>query len=232
MADSKHTRRALLGSALALILCFAMLLGTTFAWFTDTEKTTVNTIQAGTLDIELLDKYDTDLTKRPIKWFMREKDGTERQNFLWEPGASYTTETAYIVNKGNLALKYKIVINGIDAEALEAFDFSFLLGGDTISGNGAGTKIFYSVEDLENFEGQLLPESKNTAQIDYSTVWLKITAKMKPEAGNEYQGISLDGITVTVEAAQAPYEEDSLHRFYGYYDADATYADHSDPSNP
>ena len=53
MADSKHTKRALLGSALALILCFAMLLGTTFAWFTDTASTTVNTIQAGTLDVDI-----------------------------------------------------------------------------------------------------------------------------------------------------------------------------------
>ena len=56
MADSKHTKRALLGSALALVLCFAMLLGTTFAWFTDTAKTTVNKIESGTLDIEIVDE--------------------------------------------------------------------------------------------------------------------------------------------------------------------------------
>ena len=57
MTNRKSTKRALLGSVMAMVLCLAMLVGATFAWFTDTASTGVNKIQAGNLDIEIkLDK--------------------------------------------------------------------------------------------------------------------------------------------------------------------------------
>ena len=53
MTNSKSTKRALLTSALALLMCVAMLIGATFAWVTDTASTEVNKIQAGNLDLEV-----------------------------------------------------------------------------------------------------------------------------------------------------------------------------------
>ena len=53
MENSKSTRRALLTSVLALLMCVTMLVGATFAWFTDTASTGVNKIQAGNLDLEV-----------------------------------------------------------------------------------------------------------------------------------------------------------------------------------
>ena len=53
MTSSKSTKRALLTSALALLMCVTMLVGATFAWFTDTASTGVNKIQAGNLDLEV-----------------------------------------------------------------------------------------------------------------------------------------------------------------------------------
>ncbi len=53
MTNRKSTKRALLGSVVALALCLAMLIGATFAWFTDTASTGVNKIQAGNLDVAL-----------------------------------------------------------------------------------------------------------------------------------------------------------------------------------
>jgi predicted ribosomally synthesized peptide with SipW-like signal peptide len=53
-SNSRSTRRALLASVLALLLCFATLTGTTFAWFTDSASTGVNTIQAGNLGVDLV----------------------------------------------------------------------------------------------------------------------------------------------------------------------------------
>ena len=47
------TKRALLMSGLAMLLSISMLVGTTFAWFTDTVSSGTNTIVAGNLDIEL-----------------------------------------------------------------------------------------------------------------------------------------------------------------------------------
>ena len=44
MTNRKSTKRALLGSVMAMVLCRAMLVGATFAWFTDTASTGVNKI--------------------------------------------------------------------------------------------------------------------------------------------------------------------------------------------
>ena len=59
MTNSKSTKRALLTSVLALLMCVTMLVGATFAWFTDTASTGVNKIQAGNLDVKLM--YSTDM---------------------------------------------------------------------------------------------------------------------------------------------------------------------------
>ena len=101
MENRKSTKRALLTSALALLMCVTMLVGATFAWFTDTASTGVNKIQAGNLDVKLM--YSTDMQT----W----KEATDQtklfdDNALWEPGY---TQVVYlkIVNAGKLALKYE-----------------------------------------------------------------------------------------------------------------------------
>ena len=53
MKASRKAKSAFLTSLISLVLCFSMLLGTTYAWFTDTASTAVNTIQAGKLDVAL-----------------------------------------------------------------------------------------------------------------------------------------------------------------------------------
>ena len=55
----KSTKKSLIFSALSLLLCCALLIGTTFAWFTDSVTNTGNKIQAGTLDVALFQKTDT-----------------------------------------------------------------------------------------------------------------------------------------------------------------------------
>ena len=51
--SNKSTKKALLTSVLALVLCMSMLIGTTFAWFTDEVKSGTNIIAAGNLDVNL-----------------------------------------------------------------------------------------------------------------------------------------------------------------------------------
>ena len=104
MTNSKSTKRALIFSTLAILMCAAMLIGTTFAWFTDTASTAVNKIQAGNLNIEL--EYSKDF----IEW-KKVNDTTKvfEDSTLWEPGR---TEVVYlrVKNAGTLALKYTLGI--------------------------------------------------------------------------------------------------------------------------
>ena len=67
MTNRKSTKRALLGSVMAMVLCLAMLVGATFAWFTDTASTGVNKIQAGNLDVQLVDENGNSLEGKTLE---------------------------------------------------------------------------------------------------------------------------------------------------------------------
>ena len=108
---AKDARRALLMSAISLLLCVSMLVGTTFAWFTDAVTSGRNTIAAGILDVSL--EYWNGSSFTPVT------SGTRLFNddALWEPGY---TEVAYlkIGNAGNLALRYQLNVNVYGEEVL------------------------------------------------------------------------------------------------------------------
>ena len=113
MNNKRATKRALLTSVMALVMCVVMLVGTTFAWFTDTASTGVNKIQAGNLDIEV--EYRT-TAGGDWKTLDNADDlfGTEDTRF--EPGHTRVVELR-ITNAGNLALKYKIGMNVVSETA-------------------------------------------------------------------------------------------------------------------
>ena len=193
MTNSKATKRALISSALAILMCVAMLIGTTFAWFTDTASTGVNKIQTGTLDVKLLAEDGvTSLEGATLEW--QKAAGAEDEDILWEPGCRYKLQPIIIKNAGTLALKYKIVISGIAGDA----------------------KLNEVIEWTIN--GVSLDEEKPLLAGAFDT--LTIEGHMKEEAGNEYQGLSIDGIGITVYATQYTHENDSYNNTY---DEDATY---------
>ena len=204
----KSKKSALLLSFTSLLLCFAMLAGSTFAWFTDTATTGVNQIKSGTLDVDIVDAADTtkSLDKQTLKW-VRAKSGTEEKEvvdsakILWEPGCTYQLQPFRIANKGNLALKYKIQITGIqgDAKLNEVIEWKI---------NGAAINL--------TEKGLAAGTANNPTYSDPIT----ISGHMKKEAGNEYQNLTIDGIAITVYATQLNSENDS---FGPNYDKDATY---------
>ena len=204
MSTKKATKRALLTSILAICLCLVMLVGSTFAWFTDTASTGVNKIQSGTLDV-VLEMYDT----AQSKWVSAEGKTLDfvkavaGEEILWEPGCRYELPALRVRNNGNLALKYKIAITGIkgDAELNNVIDWTVTTGTGTY--------------DL-NTEHYLAAKTSNDAPADEFV----IKGVMQESAGNTYMNKTIDGISITVYATQNTVENDS----YGPdYDADAVY---------
>ena len=199
MSNRKSTKRALLGSVMAMVLCLAMLVGATFAWFTDTASTGVNKITSGNLDVEIVNKEGEKVTS--LKWVKAE--GAAAESVLWEPGCRYQLEPFQIVNNGNLALKYKLVITGLtgDADLLKVIQFTYTIGDETL--------------DLAG-EGHLTAKGTDGAKSQPIT----ITGAMDTAAGNEYMNKKLDNISITVVATQDTVESDS---FGTQYDKDAEY---------
>ena len=200
MTNRKSTKRALLGSVMAVVLCLAMLVGATFAWFTDTASTGVNKITSGNLDVEIVNKEGEKVTS--LKWVKAE--GAAAESVLWEPGCRYQLEPFQIVNNGNLALKYKLVITGLtgDADLLKVIKFTYE------TADGATFDI--------NQEGHLTAKGTDGA----STGLITLTGVMDTAAGNEYMNKKLDNISITVVATQDTVESDS---FGTQYDKDAEY---------
>ena len=197
MSNRKSTKRALLGSVMAMILCLAMLIGATFAWFTDTASTGVNKIQAGNLDVALEMKDGDNWVSAEGKTLtFKTKDNRAADQILWEPGCTYELPQLRVVNKGNLALKYKIQITGIqgDAKLNEVIDWTI---------NDAA---------IDLTEGHLTAGQQGDA--------FTIKGHMQDTAGNDYQNLTIDGIGINVVATQDTVESDSFHN---QYDADAEY---------
>ena len=113
MTSSRSTKRALLTSALAILMCVAMLIGSTFAWFTDTASTAVNKIQAGNLDIEVQYRTTADGEWKTLD---NATDLFGATDTRFEPGHTRVVELK-IKNAGNLALKYKIGMNVVSETA-------------------------------------------------------------------------------------------------------------------
>ena len=198
--NQKATKRALLTSVMALVMCVVMLVGTTFAWFTDTASTGVNKITSGNLHVEIQNKEGTEIDT--LKWV--DKDGNDIANqddILWEPGCTYRLTPFQIVNTGNLALKYKIAITGLDGDSL-------LL--DVI-------KFTYKTASGEEFD---MSAKGHLAANGGTTGMITVSAHMDEAAGNKYQNQELTNVRFTVYATQDTVENDS---FNNQYDKDATY---------
>ena len=115
MNMSKTSKGALVISGVALLICFAMLLGTTWAWFTDEVTSAQNLIQSGELKIDLIHVTDAGEVSIKDKNEQGIKDYKVFDYDLWEPG--YTQmETLKIVNEGNLALKYRLSVLAYNAD--------------------------------------------------------------------------------------------------------------------
>ena len=191
----RKTKLAMLQSVVALILCAAMLVGTTFAWFTDEVASAVNKIQAGTLDVDLVDAAGNSLEGTSLTFM----DVTGNTDILWEPGCTFKTQGFRVANRGSLALEYTMYINGLlgDSKLLEVIRFSVQ------DADG------YTV-DIDTFEGQL--SARASSDVFY------LVGHMDENAGNEYMNLTLTGIGITVYATQAMEENDS---FGPEYDKDA-----------
>ena len=232
MSTKKATKRALLTSILAICLCLVMLIGSTFAWFTDTASTNVNKIESGTLKValEMKNPEYTEGNGKP-EWISAEgqtlqflvegkvpaknEDGT-LATILWEPGCTYELQPVRVRNDGNLALKYKVEITGIEANRTpveDQFNLNDVIEWTIVTGEG---------NDAVDKDNHVLPGEYFLLPADTVSAPLTIKGHMKEEAGNDYQGLSIQNVAITVYATQYTYESDSNDK---WYDANAQYPD-------
>lgn len=246
MTNRKTTKRAFLASVMALIICFSMLLGTTYAWFTDTVVASKNRIVSGNLDIEL--DYAVYEDGKLGNWAPVEEDtNLFNENALYEPG--YTEVVAFRVrNVGTLALKYKLGINILSEKAgVNVFGSEFKLSDYLFTGlvpEGAAaarneyipyatTKLNEATNDMTVDNptfgtNTLVPNDGADAGEDeeifeivvHMPTWVDNTANFLTNEADTFANQPQIEFGLTLVATQWTYESDD---FDDQYDVDAEY---------
>ena len=231
MTNRKSTKRALLGSAVAMVLCLAMLVGATFAWFTDTASTGVNKIQAGNLDVAL--EYSTD-----FKTWNKVTDTTKlfEDSTVWEPGR---TEVVYlrVKNAGTLALKYTVGMYNINEGRGKNVAGEFYYLSNYVKLGAVETTAAYADREAAinavNAEARTLKSIGSSAIIGEDQMVMltpeadaktyALVLYMPTEVGNEANPKNNDpywaskfSFGISVNATQAEYENDSYDNTYDH----------------
>ena len=212
MNQKKGTKRTLVASVMSLVLCMAMLIGTTFAWFTDSVTSTSNIIKSGTLDVTM---EWADGTTDPDNTIWKDAGEGAIFNYdLWEPGY---TEVRHIKieNQGTLALKYQlsIIANGEVSELTDVIDVYYLDPAKQVSERtdlsadmkiGTLTQVLAAIDTTAS--GNLEAGQNHTITLAF---------KMQETAGNEYQNKSIGSdFRVILSATQLELESDSFDNQY------------------
>lgn len=213
------TKHSLWTSGLSLLLCMALLLGTTFAWFTDSVTNTGNKIEAGTLSVDFnklnktTDAYEAVAENTPIFSYA-----------FWEPG--YTAMEAFQVhNGGSLALKYDLALepDGALTKLAEVIDVYYKVTDTPVQ----KTDLPGSMADLAGFTKAGTLQSNALALSGKvapgADQYLVVVLNMRTEADNTYQGLPLveggGAFNVVLKATQDAVEQDGFGN--DDYDANA-----------
>ena len=234
------TKRALFMSALSLLLCVSMLVGTTYAWFTDEVESGRNTIAAGNLDVEL---YHSDDNEGVITENNKVGSTTmlfnDEDDALWEPG-KVVYENLQVKNVGSLALKYALNLDVLNETEVNGHKLSEVIkvgvihGGVADDSNRADVISQVGEYNWTSLEGFNLDSTGALLANGYSQV-VGVVLYWEPNnndvdnlynINNGMQGVLQLDIGVTLVATQYAYEEDS---FDENYDQNADYTDPSEP---
>lgn len=224
MTKTKSTKRALLLSALSLLMCVSMLIGSTFAWFTDSATSGNNKIVAGNLDVDLLmaDTNGSYVSIADKNGAIFGADSLVAQNnpadTLWEPGKTQIVYLA-VANNGNLDLKYNIALHVTDGGLIGSLEYA-IVDGAKVSDNLAARSwedIKANAQAGDVVAGTTIAAPNGAIKANEEDDYFALVVHMKEEAGNKYQGKDIT-IDITVLATQLASEYDS---FGNQYDKDA-----------
>ena len=212
MFKKRTTGNLLAMSAVIVCVCFAMLLGTTFAWFTSTAETKVNAIVTGDLEVTITKPNGDaiDQTTGGLGFIMA--DGSEIQGQIyWEPGAAFLTAPFVVKNVGNYDVKYKMEFVS-----------------DTAAAAGTSTINLYSVLSFKLYKYDTTGNGQHTlisdTEFDLASGGISdqyvLEITMDENATSDYEKLTLNDLTIVVSATQKAAETDS---YDNTYDQNATY---------
>ena len=228
------TKKSLLLSCLSMLLCVTMLIGSTFAWFTDNASTGLNSIQAGTLDI------DVQYTQDGMSWSNLDNATDLFAGALWEPGHTRVVALK-VTNNGSLALKYQMGMNIVsETTGINVYGDPFKLSdylevstlaqqaNDSMGVGNITLSVAFQGENAVGYEytNKLSEVKRENHLLPGDSHYLFIKVDMPETVGNEANAQPGSAASIqfgiNILATQFAYESDS---FGSSYDAEADFTD-------
>ena len=231
MTKKRSTKRALLLSALSLLMCVSMLIGSTFAWFTDSVTSKNNIIKSGNLDVKL--EYRVQKNGTWTDW-----DEVDSRTDIfgydnWEPGCVAIAQFR-VTNVGSLALKYQMTADvyeetpGVNVKG-EEFLLSDFLYTEVVAADATREQILASTtgkrlkapvrSDVPNTDLVVSARNleKDQEEVVALAIWMPTTVGNEANHNGTQPSITFG---INLIATQQTFEKDS---FNDQYDVNATY---------
>lgn len=191
----KAVKRSIILCALSLALCVALLVGSTFAWFSDSITNSGNTITAGNLTAQWSYRTLNDDTAayEPVS----EELALFSADTVWQPGEPHGYDFK-VENVGSVEFVWGLAIDLADTAGESQNNLTDVL---VVYVNGAQSEVGFT-DGAVVINGTLAAtDGETTAGTDETSCEFSLAFAISESAGNDYQNSSVS-FSLTLSAKQ------------------------------
>lgn len=191
----KAVKRSIILCALSLALCVALLVGSTFAWFSDSITNSGNTITAGNLTAQWSYRTLNDDTAayEPVS----EELALFSADTVWQPGEPHGYDFK-VENVGSVDFEWELTIDLADTAGESQNNLTDVL---VVYVNGVKSEVGFT-DGAVVINGTLAAtDGETTAGTDESSCEFSLAFAISESAGNDYQNSSVS-FSLTLSAKQ------------------------------
>lgn len=191
----KAVKRSIILCALSLVLCVALLVGSTFAWFSDSITNSGNTITAGNLTAQWSYRTLNDDTAayEPVS----EELALFSADTVWQPGGSQGYDFK-VENVGSVEFVWGLAIDLADTAGESQNNLTDVL---VVYVDGVKSEVGFT-DGAVVINGTLAAtDGETTAETDETSCEFSLAFAIPEDAGNDYQNGSVS-FSLTLSARQ------------------------------
>lgn len=198
----KAVKRSIILCALSLVLFVALLVGSTFAWFSDSITNSGNTITAGNLTAQWSYRTLNDDTAayEPVS----EELALFSSDTVWQPGEPHGYDFK-VENTGSVDFEWELTIDLADTAGESQNNLTDVL---VVYVNGAQSEVGFT-DGAVVINGTLAAtDGETTAGTEESSCEFSLAFAISESAGNDYQNLSVSfSLVLTANQVNGGWED-------------------------
>lgn len=201
----KAVKRSIILCALSLALCVALLVGSTFAWFSDSITNSGNTITAGNLTAQW--SYRTLNSDDTAEYTaVSEKLPLFSSDTVWQPGSPHGYDFK-VENTGSVDFEWELTIDLADTAGESQNNLTDVL---VVYVDGEITTPEFDADGVAVLiDGTLAAtDGETTAETDETSCEFSLAFAISESAGNDYQNLSVSfSLVLTANQVNGGWED-------------------------